>query len=213
MVFYFRSSDGYVIYMGADKYENEDLIKYGLPEDVWFHVEDLSSAHVYLRLNKNERLEDVPQSSIQECSQLVKANSIEGCKLNHVHIIYTRWRNLKKTADMDVGAIGFHDSSKVKKVRIEKDPVIVKQISKTKEEKFPNLAEAQELRAAEFRADAKKERIANLNAEKTAKRERELAAEQRSYSNVMKASNMKSNSEFAAAVDDSCARNFEDDFM
>lgn len=39
-----------LIYMGRDKYENEDLIKYGLPTDVWFHVDDMSSAHVYLRL-------------------------------------------------------------------------------------------------------------------------------------------------------------------
>jgi hypothetical protein len=30
MVFFFESSEGYVMYMGADKYENEDLIKYGL---------------------------------------------------------------------------------------------------------------------------------------------------------------------------------------
>jgi hypothetical protein len=29
---------------GKDKYENEDLIKYGIPEDFWFHVDDLSSA-------------------------------------------------------------------------------------------------------------------------------------------------------------------------
>ena len=35
---------------GVDKYENEDLIKYSLPTDVWFHVDALSSAHVYLRL-------------------------------------------------------------------------------------------------------------------------------------------------------------------
>lgn len=43
MVFYFESRCGeYTIYMGKDKYENEDLIKYGLPEDVWFHVDDLS---------------------------------------------------------------------------------------------------------------------------------------------------------------------------
>ena len=44
---------------GKDKYENEDLIRYGLPEDLWFHVDNLSSAHVYLRLRKNQRLEDV----------------------------------------------------------------------------------------------------------------------------------------------------------
>jgi predicted ribosome quality control (RQC) complex YloA/Tae2 family protein len=59
MVFFFETNEGYVIYMGTDKYENEDLIKYGLPEDIWFHVEDLSSAHVYLRLRKDQKLEDV----------------------------------------------------------------------------------------------------------------------------------------------------------
>lgn len=37
-------------HQGADKYENEDLIKYSLPHDIWFHVDALSSAHVYLRL-------------------------------------------------------------------------------------------------------------------------------------------------------------------
>lgn len=72
--------------MGRDKHENEDLIRYGLPEDLWFHVDDLSSAHVYLRLRKNQRLEDVSESTIHECAQLVKANSIEGCKLKECNI-------------------------------------------------------------------------------------------------------------------------------
>ena len=46
----------------------------------------MSSAHVYLRLNKNQRLEDVSPEAIMECAQLVKANSIEGCKMNHVTV-------------------------------------------------------------------------------------------------------------------------------
>ena len=52
MVFFFRSivDKRFAVYMGRDKFENEDLIKYGLPLDVWFHVSDLSSAHVYLRV-------------------------------------------------------------------------------------------------------------------------------------------------------------------
>ena len=29
MVFFFQTEEGYVIYMGADKFENEELIKYG----------------------------------------------------------------------------------------------------------------------------------------------------------------------------------------
>ena len=31
-------------------FTDELLIKWGWPEDVWFHVDKLSSAHVYLRL-------------------------------------------------------------------------------------------------------------------------------------------------------------------
>ena len=68
-------------YMGKDKYENEDLIKYGLPEDVWFHVDDLSSAHVYVRMTPGMVVSDLPESVIQECASLVKANSIAGCKV------------------------------------------------------------------------------------------------------------------------------------
>ena len=86
MVFFFTTSEGYTIYMGTDKFENEDLIRYGIPEDMWFHVDDHSSAHVYLRLNKNQMLEDVSDATIMECAQLVKANSIEGCKLREVYV-------------------------------------------------------------------------------------------------------------------------------
>lgn len=46
MVYYFKSRCGqYTIYMGKEKMENEELIKYGLDIDVWFHVDSLSSAH------------------------------------------------------------------------------------------------------------------------------------------------------------------------
>lgn len=67
--------------MGKDKYENEDLIAYGQPEDVWFHVDDLSSAHVYLRLKPGQNLDDIPEDILLECASLVKANSIVGCKV------------------------------------------------------------------------------------------------------------------------------------
>lgn len=53
MVLYYTSNvvdPPITIYMGRDKFENEDLIKHGWEEDVWFHVDKLSSAHVYLRL-------------------------------------------------------------------------------------------------------------------------------------------------------------------
>lgn len=120
------------MYMGRDKYENEELIKYGIIEDLWFHVADLSSAHVYLRLKKNQRLEDVSEETIMECAQLVKANSIEGCKKSEVDVVYTRWRNLNKTSSMEVGAIGYHDDSKVKRMKVVKNNSIVNKLNKTK---------------------------------------------------------------------------------
>lgn len=67
--------------MGKDKYENEDLIKYGWPEDVWFHVDDLSSAHVYLRMKPDMTLDSIGEDLLLDCASLVKANSIQGCKV------------------------------------------------------------------------------------------------------------------------------------
>jgi predicted ribosome quality control (RQC) complex YloA/Tae2 family protein len=67
-----------MIYMGRDKYENEELITYGWDEDVWFHVDKLSSAHVYLRLNEGMAWDRIPEPLLQDLAQLTKANSIEG---------------------------------------------------------------------------------------------------------------------------------------
>lgn len=57
---------------------DEDLIKYAWPQDVWFHVDKLSSAHVYLRMPDGMSWEAIPESLLIDCAQLVKANSIEG---------------------------------------------------------------------------------------------------------------------------------------
>eukprot|EP00775_Hariotina_reticulata_P000091 gene91-250_t len=83
MVFFFYprgyvdGQDDYLIYMGRDKHENEELIKYGLPTDIWFHVDDMSSAHVYLRLPVCASLDDIPADTLEDCAQLVKHNSIQ----------------------------------------------------------------------------------------------------------------------------------------
>uniref|UniRef100_A0A0K0D873 Coiled-coil domain-containing protein 25 n=1 Tax=Angiostrongylus cantonensis TaxID=6313 RepID=A0A0K0D873_ANGCA len=53
-----------LLYMGVDKYENEELIKYGWPEDVWFHVDKVSSAHVYLRLPEGMTIDTIPQALV-----------------------------------------------------------------------------------------------------------------------------------------------------
>ena len=41
-------------------------------------MEDLSSAHVYLRLPEEMSIDEIPEETLEDCIQLVKANSIQG---------------------------------------------------------------------------------------------------------------------------------------
>ncbi|KIK40856.1 hypothetical protein CY34DRAFT_806787 [Suillus luteus UH-Slu-Lm8-n1] len=125
-----------IVYMGKDKVENEDLIKYAWPQDVWFHVDKLSSAHVYLRMPPTMKYDSIPQALLTDCAQLVKANSIEGNKKDNLTIIYTPGSNLKKSGDMAVGQVSFHSDKQVKRVHVPKrENVIVNRLNKTKVER------------------------------------------------------------------------------
>ncbi|CBY34507.1 unnamed protein product [Oikopleura dioica] len=162
MVFYFTCqskpdlAQKYIIYMGRDKFENEALIHNGWPEDLWFHVDDLSSAHVYLRLPRGETFESVPEEVVEECASLVKANSIKGCKMSETKIVYTPWENLKKTADMVVGQIGYHNHKRCKYICVKKNADIVKKIEKTRSEDLsPDLQAERLARDAEVLAEQK----------------------------------------------------------
>jgi len=57
---------------------DEELIKYGWDEDVWFHADNLSSAHIYLRMPEGQDWESIDKALLIDCAQLTKANSIEG---------------------------------------------------------------------------------------------------------------------------------------
>ncbi|XVF34230.1 hypothetical protein REPUB_Repub18cG0041500 [Reevesia pubescens] len=107
--------------MGLDKFENEneELIKYGFLEDIWFHVDKMSSAHVYVRLKKGQTIDDISEGLLEDYAKLVKANSIQGNKVNNIDVVYTPWSNLKKTPSMDVGQVGFYNSKMDRTVRVE----------------------------------------------------------------------------------------------
>ncbi|XP_041359342.1 coiled-coil domain-containing protein 25-like [Gigantopelta aegis] len=197
MVFFFTSnvvSPPYSLYMGLDKHENEDLIRWGWPEDVWFHVDKVSSAHVYLRLHPGETLDDLPQTVIDDCVQLVKANSIQGNKMNNIDVVYTPWSNLKKTAGMDVGQVGFFKDKEVRKVRVEKRVnEIVNRLTKTKDEKFPDLRSEREERDRQEREAVKRKEQEIKQKEKDEDKKRKEQAELRSYTTLMREENMTSN--------------------
>ncbi|KAL7424099.1 hypothetical protein Q5752_001684 [Cryptotrichosporon argae] len=128
---------------------DEELLKFGLPTDIWFHVDKLSSAHVYLRQPEGEphgAWDALPAALVNDAAQLVKANSIEGNKKDNITVIYTPFLNLKKTGDMAVGQVSFHSDKKVKRVHVStRDNAIVNRLNKTKTEmEVDHEAERQE---------------------------------------------------------------------
>ncbi|EPY30559.1 coiled-coil domain-containing protein 25 [Strigomonas culicis] len=208
MVFYFTlfSDPSVVCYMGRDKYENEELIKFGWPEDIWFHVDKHSSAHVYVRMPKGKGMDDLSPAMIEECCQLTKQNSIEGCKLNDIRIVYTPWSNLHKTNDMAVGQIGFHKENLRRYFTVaKKDTQVLKRLEKTKVEKNDvDFRKLREERDAEERKEQRAVKTAQQEQEKKEREETKRQEEIRTYAAVMTEDHMRNNQ---GEVPD------EDDFM
>lgn len=207
MVIYFKSNvvqPEASIFMGNDKFENEDLIRWGWPEDVWFHVSKLSSAHVYLRLKEGDTIDNIPSTLIDDCCQLVKANSIQGNKMNDVEIVYTPWTNLKKTASMDVGQVSFHNDREVRKVKVEKRiNAVINRLEKTKV-----VIDKVDLRAQREERDAREraKQHQNIKEQKQKEKEEQKRKEEhkrlQSYETVMVSEKMTSNRDVNTNLDD-----------
>ena len=118
---------------------------------------------------------------------------------------------------MDVGSIGFKDTSRKRKMNIIKDNVIVNRLNRTKEEKTlsqSDFAEIQQARDAELRAEARVEKKQAIQAAKVVKHEHEKAKELKSYSALMKPEKMKEiTAKYGSTSDASAAKAYEDDFM
>ncbi|KAI9206960.1 uncharacterized protein BJ171DRAFT_495285 [Polychytrium aggregatum] len=200
-----------MIYMGKDKYENEELIKHAWEEDVWFHVDKLSSAHVYLRLPLGWSWADIPQEVLDDCAQLTKANSIEGNKKNNLTIIYTPSSNLKKTQGMETGQVTFHKSNVVKKVHVkERINEIVNRLNKTKEERYPDLQQELIDHERESRKQARAFEMSRKAEDLRVQEERRQQQNLKNYSSVMQESHMVSNKELGFGRG---FKDIEEDFM
>ncbi|KAJ2775167.1 hypothetical protein IWQ56_000222 [Coemansia nantahalensis] len=212
--------------MGKDKFENEELIKHGWPEDVWFHVDKLSSAHVYLRLAPGETWDDIPTALLDDLAQLCKANSITGNKQSNLTIIYTPWSNLLKRGDMAPGQVSFKNNQLVRRVFVAaRENAIVNRLNKTKREESPDFVQQRvdrdKLEAGKRRAEAKK----RDEHERRAAEERRRDKDARSYSSLFAGSRKGATGKSAkvtdifgdeveedAALDEAAQGRDEDDF-
>ncbi|ORY64396.1 coiled-coil domain-containing protein 25 [Pseudomassariella vexata] len=213
MVFYFTSSvvdPSAYVYVGKDKFENEELIKFGWEEDVWFHADKLSSAHIYLRLREGETWDAIPEPLVTDLAQLTKANSIEGNKKDNVTIIYTPWSNLKKDGSMAVGQVSFKDPRKVKRVLVpQRENAIINRLNKTKVEKHPDLQQEREHRQRELRKRDRATQLARKKEEEQKAKEYQEKKWQKdhAYDDLFTEENM------AASSNQDRGSDWEDDFM
>ncbi|KAI1373775.1 DUF814-domain-containing protein [Hypoxylon crocopeplum] len=213
MVYYFKSTvvdPPAFVYVGKDKFENEELIKYGWEEDVWFHVDKLSSAHIYLRLNDGDTWDNIPEDLLVDLAQLTKANSIEGNKKDNITVIYTPWSNLKKDGSMAVGQVSFKDQRKVKKVLIPaRENVIVNRLNKTKVEEHPDLQQEREDHRRELRKRDQAALQQRRKEEARVQKERQEKKWQKdhAYDDLFTEENME------ASNNQNRDENWEDDFM
>ncbi|KAK8144840.1 hypothetical protein G3M48_005247 [Beauveria asiatica] len=183
MVYYYTSAvvdpPGF-IYVGKDKFENEDLIKFGWDEDVWYAyilAKLPKTAHIYLRMNEGQQWDSLPENLVMDLAHLTKANSIEGssCSLltcpttfpadptplpgnkkDNITVIYTPWSNLKKDGSMDIGQVSFKNPRLVKRVLVaQRENVIVNRLNKTKTEvKQPDFKQQKDDHDKEIRRKA-----------------------------------------------------------
>ncbi|KAI1494451.1 coiled-coil domain-containing protein 25 [Biscogniauxia mediterranea] len=213
MVYYFTSNvvdPPAFVYVGKDKFENEELIKYGWEEDVWFHVDKLSSAHIYLRLREGDTWEDIPKDLLTDLAQLTKANSIEGNKKDNVTVIYTPWSNLKKDGSMAVGQVSFKDQRRVKKILVpQRENPIINRLNKTRVEKHPDLMQEKEehLRQLRKRDQAAQQQRKKEEARIAKERQEKKWQKDHAYDELFTEENME------AASNQNRPENWEEDFM
>jgi len=111
------------------------------------------------------------------------------------------------------GQVGYHRPENVRRIEVEKNNSIVRQLEKSKEEVFPDLYAQQQQRLQEI---AREEKALQKNQQKQQRLEEEKAQQEkeaRSYDRIMNEQNMTSNAQVKSSADTSAAEEYEDDFF
>ena len=81
----------YQIYIGKNAIANEQIIKLSHPESIWFHFNNISSAHIIL----DSKGDNIPQKYINQIA--LKLFEYKKHVPNNINAIYTKVKNVKLT--------------------------------------------------------------------------------------------------------------------
>ena len=105
----FRSSDGYLLYVGKNNYQNE-IVSFQIAEgkDFWFHVKGSAGSHVIAK-TEGKSLEELPDRLFEEAAELAAYFSSEK-ESAKVEVDYTERKNLKKVVGGAPGFVIYHQN-------------------------------------------------------------------------------------------------------
>ena len=105
------SSDGFTIYVGRNRNENDHLIsRIARPNDLWFHVSGQGGAHVLIRVPSTKQ--DPPKGTIEEAAQVAARLSKAGFGTK-VRVIFTRCKHVKKVDKKRPGLVRYEQEKSV----------------------------------------------------------------------------------------------------
>lgn len=207
---------------------------------MWVHADGFSSPHGYIRLpfdpevaaaaaaaaQKGTKrgeppfippLPEIPPEVLEDCCQLIKEGSIKGCKEASLPMIYMPAANLKKTADMDTGAVGHWREDRVKKcVVARRDPAALRRLERTKEEVArPDLAGERAAFEAAARGERQAQERRRREEDKAGREEQRRLDDLRSYKTLLGGGAMAEGATTNAEMREkyASAEDYEDDFM
>jgi predicted ribosome quality control (RQC) complex YloA/Tae2 family protein len=84
--------DDYTVIIGENAKENDELVKESAPNDIWLHLENMSSAHIVIKTNDKEP----PKRVINMAASLFARYSPKKVT-GRYNVIWTEIKNVKTT--------------------------------------------------------------------------------------------------------------------
>jgi predicted ribosome quality control (RQC) complex YloA/Tae2 family protein len=101
------SSDGWTIYMGRNRQENDQLLsQVAQPHDIWMHVLGQGGSHVLIKVPSTKQ--DPPMRTMQEAGQAA-ARLSKAAAGGKVQVIYTQCRYVRKLAKGKPGLVRYEN--------------------------------------------------------------------------------------------------------
>jgi predicted ribosome quality control (RQC) complex YloA/Tae2 family protein len=102
------SSDGWTIYVGRNRHENDQLLsKLAQPNDIWLHILGSGGAHVLIRVPASKQ--EPPLTTLKEAAQIAARLSKGGTSGTKVRVVYTQVKHVKKLGKDKPGQVRYEN--------------------------------------------------------------------------------------------------------